>query len=359
MENQINNPQLIRALQGCLLGTALGDALGLPCEGLTQQRQLRLFPNLERFHFLLGRGMVSDDTEHLCLTAQALISSKGDPQKFTHQLAWKLRIWLLCLPAGVGLSSLKGILRLWLGISPERSGVFSAGNGPAMRVAILGILFYENPEKLKTLIRSSTRLTHTDPRAEWGALAIALAAGMAARQQQVKPQDYYQELRSLLPEEAHKLLLLVHSAMQHALNKTPFSVYLAELGCQKGISGYMYHTVPAVLFMWFSESENFLRSVTELIRAGGDTDTSAALLGGIIGAQIGPESLPQSFKETLWEWPRSIDWMMRLGERLGLVLGAGQSLPALPLHFYLILPRNFIFLLTVLIHGFRRLLPPY
>ena len=66
-----------RALIGCLLGTAAGDALGLPYEGMSAARGRRVFPDTDRHHFLFGRGMVSDDTEHACFIARALIVSKG------------------------------------------------------------------------------------------------------------------------------------------------------------------------------------------------------------------------------------------------------------------------------------------
>lgn len=46
----------------------------------------------------------------------------------------------LGLPAGIGLTTLKGIGKMWLGVKPTRSGVFSAGNGPAMRSSILGVV---------------------------------------------------------------------------------------------------------------------------------------------------------------------------------------------------------------------------
>jgi ADP-ribosylglycohydrolase len=63
-------------LTGVLLGTAVGDALGLPREGLSPRRARRLFggPPL-RHRLVFGRGMVSDDTEHACVTAQALLRS--------------------------------------------------------------------------------------------------------------------------------------------------------------------------------------------------------------------------------------------------------------------------------------------
>ena len=82
--------------------------------------------------------MVSDDTEHTCLVAQALCAAPTDADRFARHLARGLRWWLLGLPAGIGSATLRATLKLWLGFPPARSGVFSAGNGPAMRSAILG-----------------------------------------------------------------------------------------------------------------------------------------------------------------------------------------------------------------------------
>lgn len=120
--------------------------------------------------------MVSDDTEHTCMVAQALIVSGGDIRLFSRSLAWRLRFWLLGLPAGIGLATLRALVKLWLGFPASRSGVFSAGNGPAMRAAIIGAAFGGRPERMRGLARTSTRLTHTDPKAERGALAAHQAA---------------------------------------------------------------------------------------------------------------------------------------------------------------------------------------
>ena len=51
---------LQRAIAGCLLGTAVGDALGLPCEGLSRRRQARMFPRLDGYRLLpFGKGLGS------------------------------------------------------------------------------------------------------------------------------------------------------------------------------------------------------------------------------------------------------------------------------------------------------------
>jgi ADP-ribosylglycohydrolase len=118
-------------LVGLLLGTAVGDALGLPREGMSARRAARMFGGAPlRHRFFLGRGMVSDDTEHACMTAQALLASGGDAAGFARSLAWRLRGWILSAPAGIGFGTLRAILKLWIGFSPSASGVRSAGNGP-------------------------------------------------------------------------------------------------------------------------------------------------------------------------------------------------------------------------------------
>lgn len=167
-------PATVSAVIGCLLGTAVGDALGLPYEGMSRLRAQRLAGSLDRHRFLPGRGMVSDDTEHTCMVAQSLIESAGDDARFLGALARRLRWWLLALPAGTGLATLRAGVKLLIGVPPAASGVWSAGNGAAMRAPVIGAAYGHDRERLIRLVRASTRLTHRDPRAEHGALRRVL-----------------------------------------------------------------------------------------------------------------------------------------------------------------------------------------
>ena len=110
----------VDSMEGCLLGTAVGDAIGLPFEGLSPQRLDKLNALPLRHRFFFGRGMVSDDTEHTAMVAQSLVNSAGDRGEFTQGLARRLRWWLLGLPAGIGLATLRSLLKLWMGISPDQ-----------------------------------------------------------------------------------------------------------------------------------------------------------------------------------------------------------------------------------------------
>lgn len=341
-------------LTGCLLGAAVGDALGLPYEALSRQRQHRFCPRLEGHHFFFGRGMVSDDTEHSCLVLQAVIAAGGDPDRFARALAWRLRFWMLGLPASIGLATLRALCKLWLGFPPHRSGVYSAGNGPAMRAAVLGVCYGDDPERLREFVRASTRLTHTDPKAEWGAYAVALAAHFSAGRS--TPEEFHKALAERLSPEAGEFLDLVGQAAASAGRTT--EEFASSLGLDHGVSGYTLHTVPVALHAWMRHPLDYRQAVVGAIRCGGDTDSVAAIVGGIVGAHVGRAGIPEQWIDGLWEWPRSVAWMTRLAERASAVVG-GQRGRMLPVFWPALLVRNLFFLAVMLVHGLRRLFPPY
>ncbi|MCL1469259.1 ADP-ribosylglycohydrolase family protein [Argonema antarcticum] len=352
-------PNKVDSIIGSILGTAVGDALGLPCEGLSKQRQYRLYGNLNNHHFLFGKGMVSDDTEHTCMVAQSLIVSAGNIQIFEKELAWRLRWWLLGLPAGIGYATLRAILRLWLGFPTNRAGVFSAGNGPAMRSAIIGVCYGHDIPKLCELIRVSTRLTHTDPKAEWGALAVAIASHLSSQLSPVYPQYYYQTLQSILPSEATEFLTLIKNACDSADAQQTTEYFANKMKFSQGISGYVYHTVPVVIHAWLTHQQDYQNAILDVIHCGGDTDTTAAILGGIIGANVGKNGIPEVWMDGLQSWPRTVKWMESLGRKLAEVSEQNFAQNSLPIPIYGVFVRNFFFLTVVILHGFRRLLPPY
>jgi len=348
------------AIIGCLLGTAVGDALGLSCEGLSKHRLAKMFQNIEKYHFFFGKGMVSDDTEHSCMITQSLIATHGDSEKFKRTFAWKLRFWMLGLPAGVGFATLRAILKLWLGFSPDNSGIFSAGNGPAMRSAIIGVCYGHDAEKLITFTKASTQITHTDPKAFFGAVAVALAAYLSSLRKPISPQYYLKKLKALLKDEnAEEFIQLIEQVIISISSRQPIDAFADSMNLGKGITGYVYHTIPIVIHGWLNNQQDYRTAMTEIIHCGGDTDTTAAILGGIIGAGVGKKGIPNRWIEDLWEFPRTVSWMERLGKRLNLAFSYGIKQEMLPISLSLIFIRNIVFMIIVLFHGFRRLFPPY
>jgi ADP-ribosyl-[dinitrogen reductase] hydrolase len=350
----------VASCTGVLLGLAAGDAIGLPRERLSRRRADRLQGGTPlRHRFICGRGLTSDDTEHACMTAQSLMASGGEPELFARSLAWRLRFWFLGLPAGLGWATLRACGKLCVGFSPERSGVFSAGNGPAMRAPVLGVYESQDLDRLKALVRASTQLTHTDPRAEAGALAVALAAAYGTREGPAGVRDaerFFAALRPHLRDD--ELLGHLRRAEEFLARGASVAEFVDALGLKDGVTGYIHHTVPVALYAWLRLPEDFRAAVESVVVLGGDTDTTGAIVGGLSGATLGPGAIPREWLDGLREWPRTVAWLRGLGEALAAAKpGAPVRLPRL---FWPALElRNLLFLGVVLLHGFRRLLPPY
>ena len=299
--------ELYPRILGCLLGTAVGDAVGLRREGLTRQRAMRMYggPPLEP-SLLLRRGFCSDDTEHTQMVGRSLALSGGDPREFELRLAADLKKWLLTAPAGVGFATLRACLKLLLGCGPNRSGVDSAGNGPAMRSALIGI-YAKDEEQLTKLVRASTRLTHTDPRAEEGALLVARAAQIGHHHH--KSRSHWIPPRSRIDRNRERIARFPGAAAQALIAGKTCLEFAQSQGWSRGVSGYVNQTVPAALYCWARSPDDFRRCVENAVLLGGDTDSVAAITGAICGAHLGSDGIPIEWIERLAEWPRTTKWM--------------------------------------------------
>ena len=343
---------------GCILGTAVGDALGLPYEGISRQRLLRMLGPPERHRFLLGRGMTSDDTEHTCLVAQSLISSGSDIDAFTRDLGRRLRWWFAALPAGLGRATLRSCVKLWFGVPPNRSGVFSAGNGPAMRSAIFGAWF-DDIDTMVEFVRASARITHSDPKAEYGAIAVALATHVGRHSINLDGELFLDQLAGLLGPDGSELVALLQPVVASVSSGESTLDFALSNGFDRGVSGYTYHTVPVVIHAWLSNPRDYRAAVSSVILCGGDADTTAAIVGGIVGASTGESGIPHEWLSNILEWPRSVKWMRQLSIQLSDSRIDQNPIRPISANFFAVLVRNLLFLAIVLFHGFRRLLPPY
>lgn len=346
-------------IKGCLLGTAVADAIGLPREGLSRGRAKRIYGERPLRHALLaGRGWCSDDTEHTVMVGQALLAADGDPERFEREFARRLRWWFFRLPAGVGLATLRACLKLWVGVSPQRSGVWSAGNGPAMRSALLGVMA-SSDEHLAELVQVSTRITHTDPRAEQGAKVIAVIARsiVAAGGQQLEVDEVQHRALSIVEDTQFQQYL--EKAFDAARQQMDPDRFAAQLGLENGISGFVVHTVPAAVYCWLAQQGDYRGTVETAVCLGGDSDTVGAIAGALAGTQLGAGAIPREWIDGLAESPCNVAWMDQLARALDGMNQDGERIEVPRVSWLLLLMRNVLFLLLVLGHGFRRLLPPY
>jgi len=350
--------KFLQAMHGSLFGTAIGDSIGLPYEGMSSKRlaKFNILPLRQRF--LFGCGMLSDDTEHSCIVAEALIYSKESNNEFSSNLAWSLRFWFLGLPAGIGLATLKACLKLWCFIPVDKSGVFSAGNGPAMRSAILGVYAYDNQILRHELVGISTRITHTDPKALKGALIVAEFAARNTEGNVISADNCMDGLAEIIGDD-EELRNLLSNAVDSARQQQSALDYCRQYNQPKGVGGYIYHTLPVVVQIVLRHNNDFEQAISEAVACGGDTDTVAAIIGGIVGANVGKTGIPSDWLEKLKDWPRNKPYLASLANELAAVKWQkkpGRTRWMDPIRLWL---RNAFFMIWVLAHGFRRLLPPY
>ena len=167
----------------------------------------------------------------------------------------------------------------------------------------------------------------------------------------VKGADTRDVLDALRPILMSDIMKGHFEALEAALSEgISVSEYAERIGCGDGVSGFAPNSVSVALYGWLRHRGDFERMLTEVIGCGGDTDSVAAIAGGICGAEVGEQGIPPAWIAGISDWPRSTGFIRRLVE-------AGQN----PLNVFwpAVLLRNFIFLVVVLFHGFRRLLPPY
>ena len=353
------NDRAFQSIVGCMLGTAVGDALSLPYKGLSRDRIQKFVPLIRGHRFILSKGAISYNTEHICMVAQSLIISGGEEAEFTHALATRLRWWLLGLPIGINLGTLKAIAKLWQKSPSTASGTNSAENSPAVRSAILGVCYGAERQKLLSLVRASTTMTHSDFKAQHGAIAVAVAAYLAASQVSVSPQDYYLTLQKYFDPLPEEFISLIKQACDSAAKKETGAMFANYFGDRAGVSSDVYHAIPIVIQVWLRYQQDYFYGVREIICLGGNTNATATILGGIVGASVGKSGIPRKWLKDIWDFPRTVKWIEALGARLAKTCLEEIKQPPLALAFYLIPLRNLLFLGIYVIHACRRIFPPY
>lgn len=325
-------------LDSCLLGIAVADALGLPMEGMSAKVVARRFPAPERFHILGSIGFVSDDTEQSVLIGQSIARAQGDLELAKKHLRNAMRGWFLRLPFGIGLGTVRACLRLLMGM---KTGVNSAGNGAAMRAAIIGVYFADDKDKRISWGRELALVTHTDERAIQGAQFVAVVAALCLSL--TDREEILRKAAQVLTDESSKEAF--RAAMELG-ETTP-----AEAGQTLGNSGFVVHSLALSTWCFLHRGDHYLAGVHATIAAGGDTDTHAAIVGGWLGTMHGTESIPPHFARSLAGGPFGREHLSMLAE----CLDKNKK----PKRFFwpTALMRNLFLYPVVLAHGFRRIVP--
>jgi ADP-ribosylglycohydrolase len=213
---------------------------------------------------------------------------------------------------GWGAATLGAVRRMVGGMSWRDAAASSGqcGNGTVMRVVPVGAWFAEAPDVVVAgQAERQSRVTHADDHCAAAAILVALAAADAvrvpARHVLAQTHEWAGHIEHLdrvlaggVAELPRRLRLSRQDAVRWAAEHAPGTT--AEV---MGVPGTAGATALFALWCWLRTPRAFMPAVLEAISAGGDTDTVAAVVGGLVGATTGARRLPRFFTHRLRDVP--------------------------------------------------------
>jgi ADP-ribosyl-[dinitrogen reductase] hydrolase len=296
-------------MSNVLLGTAVGDALGVPFETkLCNYEKLVEWDGssyLGSTHHKLEPGQYSDDTQMSLMVAESLIAKHGfDPD----DLALRYMDWIVSGRArGYGKTTLMAVQNLQAGKHWSQSGIAgSYGNGTAMRAAPFGVYFRNDLYSLINICKIDSAITHASEEAEAGSIAIGLAAAYAVNDDM---DNLLEKIWKALPDSKVKSSIYSLDSLINSNHITPQQA-LRVLGTKADVR----ETVPSALYC-FLKFNNYHDAVIAAIKAGGDTDTTAAIVGGLFGAKLGMKAINTGIAKAVEDYDKLVELDSQLYNR--------------------------------------------
>jgi len=282
----------ISRFEGCLVGLAVGDALGMPAQGLTRHEIRARWGRISGFldGANLRAGQCTDDTQTAVVLAEGIVGcGRFDPQALAHGLVdW----WAGGDLRRPGEDLAEACRRLESGIPWSESGSTFAGCAAALRVAPIGMLHCVNREGLIEDASASGIGTHRDPRAVAGAIAIATAVSylLAAG----APLDVASFVEATAAPSAQ-----CSTEMARAIRGVLDLLELAPRQAMEeiGYTGFALEAVPAAIYCFCAAHEEFAEAVLLAVNTGGAADSIGAMAGALSGAYLGLTAIPPDWAE--------------------------------------------------------------
>ena len=309
----------VERFQGCLLGLALGDALGAAHEGGPLERLLWAVIGTTS----VGHIRWTDDTQMSLDVAESLIATGTlDLEDLAARFAGSYR-W----SRGYGRSTSRLLKRVARGMhwreanrTVHRDGSF--GNGAAMRAPVVGLFFASRRNDLAATARLSASVTHAHPLGMEGAALVASATAFAVVG--CPAAEILKAAASACTLEP--FLARLETAMKwlnSGVEPTPADV-AGQLG--HGIAASESCVTAVYVAVRFLD-RRFLELQEFVTACGGDVDTIGAMAGSILGAANGVTRLPAEELERLEQRERLMNVASSLHARTidGVNLDEGSS----------------------------------
>ncbi|WP_459212290.1 ADP-ribosylglycohydrolase family protein [Aquimarina rhabdastrellae] len=294
---------MLEKVKSGILGLIVGDALGVPVE-FKYRTELDKNPITDMIGFGTHNqppGTWSDDSSMTLCTMDSLCKGFN-----LLDIAEKFKDWYdkgLWTPRGhvfdIGITTRKSIELLKQGESPEVTGGFdeySNGNGSLMRILPLAYYLYKEDDidKRYTIIKEVSTITHAHFRAVFACFIYVEYARLL-----ITGFDKFEVLDKIK-------MLMIEYAYNQGFNPEEITLFSKVLKSNiQGFkrediksSGYVLDTLEASLWC-FLTSNSYEETVLKAANLGDDTDTIAAIAGGLAGLYYGNDQIPEKWKSQL------------------------------------------------------------
>ena len=289
-------------LQTILIGTAVGDALGVPVE-FELRAKLKANPVTDMREYgthKQAKGTWSDDTSLMLCLAESMVEGLDINKLSQKFIAWKNdNLWT---PHGwvfdIGIGTRIAIERLEDGMSPELAGGFDEmdnGNGSLMRILPLVLHIKDlDIEQRYEWTQKVSSITHGHVRSvmacfyylEFARKIISGKEKFQAYNELQSEVTMYFESRKINPLEIQKFSRLLFGDISKVEEDNIKS------------TGYVIDTLEASVWCLLT-TNSYKEAVLKAVNLGSDTDTTGAVTGGLAGLLYGLEQIPQEWLQVI------------------------------------------------------------
>lgn len=283
--------ELLERYQGCLLGLAIGDAVGTAVEFSAKDSFPPITDMVGGGPFHLQAGQWTDDTSMALCLAESLIARQGFDAKDQMNRYMNWWQWGYLSATGhcfdIGTTVAHALQKYandgdpFAGSSHPRT----AGNGSLMRLAPVVLWYF--PDELLALeyAEASSRTTHAAPE------ALACCRLFAQMLMNALSGKSKRETLTAIPQLPE----------QENLRRIAEGNYLKKTRAEIFGTGYCVQSLEAALWC-FAQGKNFKETILLATNLGDDADTTAAIAGQLAGAYYGVNGIPQQWQEKLWQY---------------------------------------------------------
>jgi len=285
-------------LKDILFGICVGDALGVPVE-FESRESLKQNPVLNMRYGGVheqGRGTWSDDSSLSFCLAESIVEGYDVHQLAAKFVDWKTKNYWTATGEvfDIGGTTQIAIAQLEQGISPLESGgkeEFDNGNGSLMRILPLLVYIKDMPiEKRFRYTIEVSAITHAHPRAilacfynlEFALLLLESSDKLAI----------YNQLKTSIPAFIKTINYHPHELVHFDRLLNNNIAELNEDDIKSG--GYVIDTLEASIWCLLTTS-SYHDAVVKAVNLGEDTDTTAAVTGGLAGLLYGYANIPKKW----------------------------------------------------------------